>query len=211
MNIFVSGIDTGVGKTIVSAILCEALYADYWKPVQSGNLSQSDTQTVRKLITNPHTVLHPEAWRLKLPASPHKAARAEKKIIRLHHIRMPQTSRYLIIEGAGGLLVPLNHSQLIIDLIQRWNIPVILVSRNYLGSINHTLLSAEALKSRGIRTLGIIFNGSPDPENERVIIKMSGMPCIGRIRPHRVLTRRIIASYAAQFRPGLLTVIRRKS
>ena len=203
MKVFVTGIGTGVGKTIVSAILCEAFKADYWKPIQAGNLKDSDLMRVKKLVSNRQTVFHPEVYRLKLAASPHHAAAIENEKIELEKISLPKTSNHLIIEGAGGVLVPLNQNELMIDMIDRMNLPVIIVSHHYLGSINHTLLSAEALRSRGLHILGIVFNGDENKATEQVILRMSKLKMLGRIKKERRINRKMIAGYAAKFRSSL--------
>jgi dethiobiotin synthetase len=182
MNIFfVTGIGTEIGKTITSAILVEYLKADYWKPIQSGDLDFSDTIKVKNLISNEKTQFHTESYRLTQPYSPHYAAQLDGVTINLNEIKIPKTNNNLIIEGAGGLMVPLNDKDLIIDLIKKFNVEVILVSRNYLGSINHTLLSVEALRSRNIPIKGIIFNGESTPASESIIIKQTGLNVIGSI------------------------------
>lgn len=193
------GIGTGVGKTVVSAILCEALGADYWKPVQSGNLRDSDTATVRRLVSKRTCVFHPEAYRFKLAASPHHAADAEGKKIRLDGIRLPETINHLVIEGAGGVMVPLNQKVLMIDLISQFNLPVVLVSRHYLGSINHTLLTVEALKSRGLKILGIVFNGDENKPTENIIIHQTGLKIIGKVKEEHRIKKKIIVRYAREF------------
>jgi dethiobiotin synthetase len=167
--LFITGIGTGIGKTIVSAILVEKLKADYWKPVQSGDLDNSDTIKVRSLVTNSISVFHAEAYRLTQPYSPHKSAALDGVTISLDDIHLPETDNQLIIEGAGGLMVPLNNHQLMIDLIKKLNASVILVSQNYLGSINHTLLSIEALVNRSIPIVAIVFNGPSDEYTQNII------------------------------------------
>lgn len=167
--IFITGIGTGVGKTIVSAILIEKLKADYWKPVQAGDLDQSDTITVKSLVSNSISHFHPEAYRLTQPYSPHKAAALDGIKIDPGKIIIPETSNQLIIEGAGGLMVPLDNDFLMIDLIKKFDAEVVLVSRNYLGSINHTLLSIEALINRGINIKAMVFNGDKDEYSEQLI------------------------------------------
>ncbi len=177
-TIFVTGIGTDVGKTIASAILCEALEADYWKPVQAGFESGTDAQLIQSLITNKKTNVHPETYKLKLASSPHIAARKEEIKIDLDKIysdynnivnREPSIvndstensklkTQNLIVEGAGGLMVPLNDSEFIIDLIKKLNAKVILVSKNYLGSINHSLLTASVCKQNNLDVLGWMFN-----------------------------------------------------
>lgn len=176
---FVTGIGTGIGKTIISAVLTEKLKADYWKPVQSGDLDSSDTLKVKSLISNDLTVFHPETYRLTQPYSPHKSAAIDGIDIKKENFIAPKTNNNLIIEGAGGLMVPLNNSFLIIDLIKQLGADVILVSQNYLGSINHTLLSAAILKQYGINIAGIIFNGKTDIDSESYILQYTGIKLIG--------------------------------
>ena len=148
MRLFVTGIGTEVGKTIIAAILTEALEADYWKPIQAGDLHHSDTDRVKALVTNNRSIFYKEAFCLQQPMSPHAAAEKDGINVHLSNIRAPKTNNHLIIEGAGGLMVPLNYEDCIIDLILQLNCEVVLVSRNYLGSINHTLLSIEALQKK---------------------------------------------------------------
>lgn len=168
---FVTGIDTEIGKTIVSTILVEALKADYWKPIQSGDLNNSDTMKVKELISNSSTKFHPETYRLKTPASPDYSAAIDGITIDKSNFNLPKTDNSLIVEGAGGLMVPLNDEFLIIDLIAQLKIPIILVSKNYLGSINHTILSIKAIQERGIPLAGIIFNGEKNEASEKAILK----------------------------------------
>ncbi|MGV3585768.1 MAG: dethiobiotin synthase [Adhaeribacter sp.] len=202
-RIFVTGIGTDVGKTVVAAILTEALQADYWKPVQSGTLTDSDTATVKKLIQNKTSRFHPEAYRLPLPLSPHAAAEAENITIELENIQLPETANHLVIEGAGGLLVPLNQNVLIVDLLPIFACEVVLVSRNYLGSINHTLLTWEALKNRNINILGLVFNGEPNPASEDFILNYTGLPKLLSVLPEAALSPEIISDYAVQLRERL--------
>ncbi|UKJ06274.1 dethiobiotin synthase [Solitalea lacus] len=178
---FITGIGTGIGKTLVSAIVVEKLHADYWKPVQSGDLDTADTLTVQSLVSNQTSIFHPETYRLTQPFSPHKSAEIDGVTIELNKFKLPQTSNQLIIEGAGGLMVPLNDKDLIVDLIQKLGAEVILVSKNYLGSINHTLLSIELLKSRLIPIKGIVFNGETNANSEEYILNYSKLNCLGRI------------------------------
>ncbi|MNK79561.1 ATP-dependent dethiobiotin synthetase BioD 1 [compost metagenome] len=180
---FITGIGTGIGKTLVSAIVTEKLKADYWKPIQSGDLDTSDSLTISSLISNTKTVIHPESYRLRQPLSPHLSARLDGIEIDLNQIHIPVTENNLIIEGAGGLMVPLNETELIIDLIKKLNVEVILVSQNYLGSINHTLLSLNLLKLYGIPVKGIIFNGDENAETERYILQYSQAKKLGYV-PH---------------------------
>lgn len=178
---FITGIDTEIGKTVISAILTEKLQADYWKPVQAGDLDNSDTMKVQRLISNSKSIFHQERYRLNHPMSPHAAADLDGVEIKLTDFELPKTENTLLIEGAGGLFVPLNHEDCIIDLIKKLGVPVILVSKNYLGSINHTLLSINALKNRGIPIAGVIFNGKPNAATEAVIEKMTGVRIFGKI------------------------------
>ncbi|MFA6276703.1 MAG: dethiobiotin synthase [Pedobacter sp.] len=180
-NYFITGIGTGIGKTIVSAILTEKLKADYWKPIQSGDLEQSDSLAIENLISNSKTKIHPETYRLNNPLSPHLSARLDGIQIELNEFHLPKIENSLIIEGAGGLLVPLNDYELILDLIKHLNVQVIVVSQNYLGSINHTLLTVNALNQHNIRIKGIIFNGEPNFETENYILKYAQVSCLGKI------------------------------
>ncbi|GAC1305043.1 MAG: dethiobiotin synthase [Mucilaginibacter sp.] len=179
--LFVTGIGTGIGKTLISAILVEKLKADYWKPVQSGDLDSSDTLKVQNLVSNTISVFHPEAYRLTQPYSPHKSAGIDGITIDPAKFSLPETNNTLIIEGAGGLMVPLNNDFLMIDLIKQLGADVILVSQNYLGSINHTLLSIDALKHRDIAIKGIIFNGTEDVSSETFILNNSKLKKLGHI------------------------------
>lgn len=200
---FITGIGTEVGKTIVSAILTEALKADYWKPIQAGDLDNSDTQKVQKLVSNKVSVFHPNRFALETPMSPHAAAKLDGVHLTARRIIPPKTDNTLIIEGAGGLLVPINDSETIGDLITP-EFRVILVSRHYLGSINHTLLTLEALKYRGISCHGIIFNGKQNSSSEDVIQKMTQVPVIGRINEEKFFNQEVIRRYARDIRTELI-------
>ena len=181
MQFFITGIGTEIGKTIVSAIVTEYLQADYWKPVQSGDLHWTDTMKVQSLVSNTKSVFHPERHRLNAPLSPHASAALDGVQIKLSDFTLPVTSNHLVVEGAGGLMVPLNEHEVLLDLIQQLQIPVILVSRNYLGSINHTLLSFEALQRRNIPIAGIVFNGEPNPASESFIENYTQLPVLFRV------------------------------
>ena len=196
LQLIVAGIGTEIGKTVASAVLVEALKADYWKPIQSGSLTDSDTETVRRLVSNPVSRFHPEAYRLTQPLSPHAAAKLDGVRIELNDIKTPQTDNTLIIELAGGLMVPLNEHDLTIDWVAQSGLPVILISRNYLGSINHTLLSVEACRNRRIPIMGVIFNGSAVPATETFVLNYTGLPCIGRIGQEETITQGTIKKYA---------------
>jgi dethiobiotin synthetase len=204
-DLFVTGIGTDI-KTVVSAILTEALQADYWKPVQAGSLEKTDTQQVKSLVSNTKTFFHPEAYLLEAPMSPHAAAALAGIRIDLAGIRLPQTSNRLVVEGAGGLLVPLNGEHLVADLIQHLQLPVVVVSSHYLGSINHTLLTLEALRSRQIPVLGIVFNGAPNPASEACILQYSGLRKLLSVLPEKEINPAVIRRYAAELTRELFAV-----
>ena len=170
MNYFVTGIGTNVGKTIVSAILTEALKADYWKPIQSGTVEGLDAKTIKLLISNSKTVIHPEAYLLKEPSSPNIAAKKEGIIISLENIILPSTHNHLIIEGAGGLLVPINNKHYVIDIAKKIDCEIILVISNYLGCINHSILSIDYLLKNNYKIKYLIFNGLFDEEVKQSIL-----------------------------------------
>ena len=195
MNYFITGIDTDSGKTLVSAVFCEAFGYDYWKPIQAG--SPRDTEVVKALVSNKSIKFHAESYVLQTPASPHAAAKIDKVQIKLSEITLP-VSDSLIIEGAGGCLVPLNDSDFVIDLISKLEAPVVLVADLYLGSINHTLLTIEALTRRKIKIKGIVFNGESNPESESIILKHSSLPCLLRIKRESIIDTRIVRTYANQ-------------
>jgi dethiobiotin synthetase len=160
--IFISGIGTGIGKTLVAAVITEALKADYWKPVQAGYEPGTDSRLVSALVSNPDTIIHPETYKLRLAASPHIAANRENRRIELKMIlqdfRKMDPERSLVIEGAGGLMVPLNEREFVIDLVRELDAKLVLVSRNYLGSINHSLMTAKLCRSYGLDVAGWVFN-----------------------------------------------------
>lgn len=166
-QLFITGIGTEVGKTISSAVLTQYFKADYWKPVQSGDLDYTDRHTIESWTEN--TVCHPETYRFKLAASPHQSAKEENIKINLDQFQLPETQNRLIVEGAGGLMVPLTDDVFMIDLIEKLDIPVALVVRNYLGCINHTLLSIMALEQKKLKLEYLILNGPFPPDTERVI------------------------------------------
>ena len=201
-RIFVTGISTEVGKTIASAILVEALKADYWKPVQAGDLDNSDSHKVERLISNQTSVIHKNSFALNTPMSPHAAAEIDGINIELEAIKEPNTENHLVIEGAGGLLVPLNQTDTIADLIKPYH-KVVVVSRHYLGSINHTLLTLQALHNMGIEA-ALIFSGAEHPTTEQIILSKSKAPCIGRIGEETEFTKETIRHYAEQFTENLL-------
>ncbi|MBY0487849.1 MAG: dethiobiotin synthase [Flavobacteriaceae bacterium] len=205
MKLFITGIGTDVGKTITSAIITQALEADYWKPIQAGDLDNSDSHKIQRYISNDKTVIHQNSYKLNTPASPHLAAKIDGIAIDLQQIVEPKTSNHLVIEGAGGLLVPLNETDSIIDLVQN-DYKVILVSRHYLGSINHTLLSFEALKNRNIKVDGIIFSGDENQATEEIILNKTKAKFIGRIDNEPYFDQNVIQYYADLFRENLLNL-----
>lgn len=169
-QLFITGIGTGVGKTLVSAVFVKALDAAYWKPIQSGDLQDSDSKQVKELTGAAYSIF-PERYRLALAASPHKAAAIEQIQIHTSDFELPITNKPLIVEGAGGLFVPISEQEYIIDLIQKLELPVLLVVKDYLGCINHSILSLQALKARNIPLAYVVFNGDFDPDAERIIRK----------------------------------------
>lgn len=203
-RIFVTGIGTGIGKTFVSAILAKALDADYWKPVQAGFSEGTDSEWVANMLKDTGSVVHPEVYRLAKPASPHIAAREEGITIDIKNIcsRIPANNRNLLIEGAGGLLVPLNNSAFVADLIKEMGAKVILVSRNYLGSINHSLLTARVCREMQLPVIGWIFNDQYlDYEEE--IVHWSNFPRIASIPYSENINGTFINSQAAAIRKQL--------
>lgn len=205
MKLFITGIGTDVGKTVASAIITEALEADYWKPIQAGDLNASDSHKIRSYLSNSKTVIHPNSYGLNTPASPHLAAELDHITISLEHIQEPQTKNHLVVEGAGGVLVPLNATDCVIDLIQP-DYKVIVVSRHYLGSINHTLLTIEALKNRNIAIAGIVFSGDENKATESIILNKTGVQCIGRIEQEPYFDKNVIREYADLFQEKLLNL-----
>jgi len=198
---FITGISTEVGKTVVAAILTEALEADYWKPVQAGELENSDTHTMKQLISNTKSVFHPNSYALETPMSPHAAAEIDKITITLNKINEPKTKNNLVIEGAGGLLVPLNNTNTILDLIQQ-EYTVIVVSRHYLGSINHTLLTVKLLQEKGFN-VAIIFSGNEHKSTEEIIKKMTNATVIGRVDEEPYFDKNVVKEYAEKFKEKL--------
>ncbi len=194
MNYFVTAIGTDSGKTLISAILVEALKADYWKPVQAGY--PRDTETVQSLISNDKSRFYNERHLLKTPASPHAAAKIDEVDVQLGDFVPPISNRDLIIEGAGGVMVPLNDQDNIIDLVPKFDAEIILVSNLYLGSINHTLLTVEYLKSRRLPVRGIIFNGEANPESEDIILRRSGYDCLLHLPKIGGVTKGTVLEYA---------------
>jgi len=201
-EIFITGISTEVGKTVASAIVVEALKADYWKPIQAGELDYSDSHKIKEFISNNDSKIFENSYALKTPMSPHAAAEIDDITIDLEKIIKPNTENHLVIEGAGGLLVPLNDNDTILDIIKS-EYKVIVVSRHYLGSINHTLLSIEMLKQRGLDIAGIIFSGKEHKTTEEIIQKITKVPVVGRIEEEELFNKQVIKKYADLFKPAL--------
>lgn len=199
---FITGISTEVGKTVAAAIVTEALKADYWKPIQAGDLEYSDTHKVKALMSNDISQYHDNAFALHTPMSPHASAKLDNIQIHKVNVIRPKTKNTLVIEGAGGVLVPLNDTETIVDIIAPQD-KVIIVSRHYLGSINHTLLTVEVLKARGLNIAGILFSGEEHPTTEQIITTMSQVPIIGRIDEEPYFDANVIAEYADLFRETL--------
>lgn len=195
---FITGIGTDVGKTIASAIVTEALEADYWKPIQAGELDHCDTKKVELLISNKTSKFHKNSYALQTPMSPHAAADIDGISIELKQIKPPKTKNDLVIEGAGGLLVPINNKNTVLDLIKP-NYKVIVVSRHYLGSINHTLLTLNLLKNKGFET-SIIFSGNEHKTTEDIIKKTTKTKVIGRIDEEPYFDKNVIKAYAEVFK-----------
>lgn len=202
---FVTGTDTGVGKTVVSALLCAALDADYWKPIQTGSREDMDRETVTRLADLPLHRTIPEVYCFVPPVSPHLAARRAGVRIDLRKIRLPQIEpgRTLIVEGAGGALVPINGTQLMTHLMARLRLPVILVSRTSLGTINHTLLSLAALRHAGLLVHGVIFSGKPNAENRKAIEHYGKVRILGTLPPLNPLNGKALRkAFQAHFDRG---------
>jgi dethiobiotin synthetase len=199
--IIVTGTDTGIGKTVFSAALAGALDGYYWKPVQSGLEDETDSDIVRRLSGLPSDRILAEAYRLRTPASPHLAAELDGITIAPQSLSLPQVDRPLVVEGAGGLLVPLTREITYLDVIARWQAPVVLCARTTLGTINHSLLSLEALRARDVAILGIAFIGDENQESERIIAEMGRVRRLGRLPHLASLTPETLrAGFAAHFR-----------
>ncbi|MEH6534836.1 MAG: dethiobiotin synthase [Psychroserpens sp.] len=199
---FITGIGTDVGKTVAAAIVTEALEADYWKPIQAGDLDHCDTKKVKRLVSNTNSKFHDNSYALNTPMSPHAAADIDGVIIDIKKIKKPNTQNHLVIEAAGGLLVPINTKNTILDLIQP-NYKVIVVSRHYLGSINHSLLTINLLKEKGF-VVSVIFSGNEHKTTEDIIKKMTNINVIGRIDEEPYFDNNVIKEYAGIFRNHLI-------
>lgn len=205
-EIVVAGIGTGVGKTVVSAIVVKALRGNYWKPVQCGDLENSDSQKIQQLVGH-NTICYPETYRLKYAQSPHIAAQLENSSIHFNAFQPPNSDRPLIVECAGGLHVPLNEHFLQIDLLSAWKFPCILVSKHYLGSINHTLLALEALRHRQIPVYGVIFNGEFSESIEKVILAHGQTSCLGSLHNEPIINISTINKYANLWEKALTPLL----
>lgn len=201
MNYFVTAIGTDSGKTFISAIITKALKADYWKPIQAG--FPTDSEAIKRLLGET-TTIHPERYVLNTPASPHMAAAIDKVEIKISDFELPRKeSEHLVIEGAGGILVPINEKDYVIDLAQSMGCEVILVCDLYLGSINHSLLSINELKRRGLSLKGIVFNGDANPDSERIIEKVAGVPVLLRVAKEAEVTADTVEKYAVKLSKNL--------
>ncbi len=194
---FITGIGTNIGKTLVSAIFCQAYKAHYYKPIQAGELTNPDALTVQNLVTAPIT-FYDSTYNLHTAASPHLAAQLDGVTIQLGNINLPSTTHNLVVEGAGGVLVPINDTETTLALIIKLNLPVVLVSQHYLGSINHTLLTYEILCKHNIPIKGIVFNGVANPSSEAFILNYTQLPCLLRIAQYHCITPQIVAKYTQE-------------
>jgi dethiobiotin synthetase len=196
----VTGTDTNVGKTVFAAALTNALGAKYWKPIQAGLDGETDADCVRTLANLAQDRILPEAYRLAMPASPHRAAEAEGIEISPAKLKLPDVDGPLVVEGAGGLMVPVNRQTLMIDVFASWRLPVVLVARTALGTINHSLLSIEALNGRNIPILGIAFIGDEIGDTERTIVEMGNVKKLGRLpRLDHITPSKLTNAFAEHF------------
>jgi len=205
-SIAILGIHTGIGKTIASAVIAEAIGADYWKPVQAG-LEERDAVLVTQLLTNGKERVHEEAIKLTRPMSPHAAAKAEGIEIDYTKFKWPETNKTLLVETAGGILSPMSSITTMADFVSHYQLPVILITQNYLGSINHTLLSIEVLRSRGIKLLGVIVNGITNESSESFIKQYAQLPIMTSIPYLDMLNNDSIVKAAAQIKPSLYNLL----
>ncbi len=200
-RIIIAGIGTNVGKTVVAAVVATALGADYWKPIETGE-SASDSARIQKLLMNTVHVL-PPAISLKAPLSPHEAARLEGYAVDVDRVKPPESEKVLVIEGIGGVLVPLTATISTLDLFSRWNSVWIVVSRHYLGSINHTLLTCTELQRRSIPILGVIFNGNDTYGAEEAVLQIAKVPLIGKLLPEKKINKNVIERYSQEWQERL--------
>jgi dethiobiotin synthetase len=203
MNLFITGIGTNVGKTVVSAILTEAFQADYWKPIQSGVVDGKDSDTVKSLISNTKTVFHAETYLLQEPLSPHFAAKLDGIEIELDKIQLLKTTNHLIIEGAGGLLVPINDTQYVIDIAKQFGCEIVLVISSYLGCINHSLLSIDYLKRNNFKIKALVFNGEFELEVKQAIIANVTNTLIIDIPSLKDLSKQSVFQISSKIKPQI--------
>jgi len=182
-NLFITGTDTAVGKTVISAMLMAGLNATYWKPIQSGLEEETDASWIQRVTQLPSKQFLPESYRLSAPLSPHASSQLDGIRIDMDQMRLPNNKRRLIIEGAGGVLVPINEKDFIVDLIKQLNIPVLIVAPNRLGTINHTLLTIKLIRDYKLQIFGIVLNGEPNKINKQAIEKYGKIPVVAEI-PH---------------------------
>lgn len=192
--LFVTGTDTNIGKTLVSAILTKAFEADYWKPIQSGTIEGHDKNTVFELNSR-NIKIHPCIYEFEASVSPHLAAKLENQVIETKKLKLPKTDKNLVVEGAGGVMVPINNRELIIDIIPPKS-KVVVVTKNYLGTINHTLLTLEALKNKGHHVIGLIVSGESNVENEQIICSLSNIPIWFHIDQEPYTDIHVVEEYA---------------
>ena len=199
-RVFITGTDTNIGKTVVSAILMAGTGGDYWKPVQSGTVDGTDSQFIQSLLGCSAERIHKERFVLSQPLSPHAAALIDDEHINLSDFVLPEAGdRNLIVEGAGGVLVPLNEHHLVVDLIERLDLPAIVVARSGLGTINHTLMTLRTLRSQGVQVIGVIMNGTKNQSNRQAIEHYGQIPVIGEVEPLAVLSPDVLKSAFKQF------------
>lgn len=195
-NFMVAGIGTEVGKTVVSAILVKMLEADYWKPISCGPEKERDSHRIKNLVAEANLCCHPETYHFSEPLSPHHAASLEGIDPQSSKMTPPQSKKRMVVESVGGVLVPLNNTQLTIDVFSTWGFPCVLVSRHYLGSINHTLLTIEALKQRGVDILGLVFNGPENIYTEKFITDHSKLSLLGKVKEEEKIDAKTIERYS---------------
>ena len=196
MSIIIAGIHTGIGKTVCSAVICQALGYDYWKPVQAGELNSSDSIFIKQNVSNTNCVVHPERYKLTIPASPHYAATLDGVEINAGDFSLPSTNNQIVVETAGGIMSPLSNSFLNIDLMAQLNLPAIVVSNNYLGSINHTLLTVEAMKQKNIPIKGLVFCGKEFASTREFILQYTKLPLLFSIPHFDSINSKVIADFA---------------
>ena len=199
-DIIIAGIHTGIGKTLCSAILCEKFGFDYWKPIQAGDLDNSDSIFIKDHVSNPLCRIHDEKYRLKVAASPHFAADTEGVTIDKNALVLPKSANKILVETAGGIMSPLGKNYLNIDLIKQLNLPTIIVSENYLGSINHTLMTIKLLQNANIDIKGIVFNGEKVASSRDFILEHTQLPLLFSIPKFNSINKDVITNYELRIR-----------